>query len=149
MEIRLPKDMALQQWFEHAVHDYEIPVAETGSIAVPVPLDRFLPAYPHTAVPEDTVYPWLTYEAAFGALDDGDIPVFVNLWFYTQSEAIPNAAARELSARIGRGGARIPCAEGYIWLKRDTPFVQSVRDDADPFIKRRYIRVMAEFFTLN
>ena len=147
MFTKLPKDMALQKWFETAVHDYEIPVSD--GLCIPVRTDRFLPAYAHTAVPKDTVYPWLTYEASFAAFDAGDIPLIVNLWFHTFSEAIPNAAAQELSERIGLGGVQIPCMGGYIWLKRGSRFVQSVRDDADPYIKRRYIQLSAEYLTLN
>ena len=71
------------------------------------------------------------------------------MWFYTTSEAIPNAKVQELSDVIGYGGITIPCDGGFIWLKRGSPWCQSMRDESDPMIKRRYINVIAEYFTLN
>lgn len=106
-------------------------------------------AYASTSVPDDVVFPYLTYEYATGAFDEGEVGLTVNMWFYTTSEAIPNAKAQELSAAIGSGGKVLPCDGGFIWLKRGTPFSQSLGDDTAPGIKRRYINVTAEFLTQN
>ena len=108
-----------------------------------------IPAYTTTSVPEDAVFPWLTYEYVASAFDEGEVSITVNLWYYTTSEAIPNAKAQELSDRIGRGGVVLPCDEGYIWLKRGSPWCQSLQDAVDPVIKRRYINVTAEYLTIN
>ena len=110
---------------------------------------QFLPAYPTSNVPEDAVFPWLTYELITGSWDSGEIALTVNLWYYTESEAIPNSKAQELSDAIGYGGVTIPCDGGFIWLKRGSPWCQNVQDDTDPNIKRRYINVTAEYMTLN
>ena len=106
-------------------------------------------AYPATAVPDDAEYPYLTYDAPFAAWGDGETAVTVNMWFYTASEAAPNAAAQRLSEAIGRGGVFLACDDGAIWLKRGSPWCQSVRDDNDASIKRRYINISAEFLTTN
>lgn len=108
-----------------------------------------IPAYVVSNVPEDARFPWLTYELITSAFDEGEVGLTINLWYYTDSEAIPNAKAQEISDRIGRGGVTIPCAGGLIWLKRGSPFCQSLRDDADPTIKRRYINITAEYITAN
>ena len=110
---------------------------------------QFLPAYPTSNVPEDAVFPWLTYELITGSWDSGEIALTVNLWYYTESEAIPNAKAQELSDSIGYGGVTLPCDGGFIWLKRGSPWCQNLQDDTDPNIKRRYINVTAEYMTLN
>lgn len=107
-----------------------------------------LTAYPSTAIPSDAVFPFLTYEAAFGGYGDAQA-LTVNLWYYTQSEAIPNAKVQEISARIGLGGVMLRCDGGAIWIRRGSPFAQPVRDEADPSIKRRYINVTAEFLTMD
>ena len=122
----MTKDKALHAWFS-----------------------QFLPAYPTSNVPKDVVFPWLTYELITGSWDSGEIALTVNLWYYTESEAIPNAKAQELSDAIGYGGVTIPCDGGFIWLKRGSPWCQNVKDDTDPNIKRRYINVTAEYMTLN
>lgn len=106
-------------------------------------------AYTATGVPDDAIFPYLTYELITSAWGGEPVGLTVNLWFYTESEAIPNAKAEELSAAIGMGGKVLPCDGGYIWLKRGTPWCQSLSDEADPTIKRRYINVTAEYLTLN
>lgn len=110
---------------------------------------ELMTAYPATAVPQDAVFPWLTYDYADGAWDMGEVGITVNLWFYTDSEAAPNAKEQELSRKIGMGGVMIPCEGGAIWLKRGAPWCQSLRDETDPSIKRRYINVTAEYLTLD
>ena len=106
-----------------------------------------IPAYPSTSVPEMKDYPYLTYEVITGALDSGPVALAVNLWYYATGESVPNAKARELSERIGYIGVVLPCDGGFIWLRRGSPWCQSVADDADPNIKRRYISVTAEYLT--
>lgn len=106
-------------------------------------------AYPTSAVPEDTVFPWLTYERVTSAWGDGEVSITVNLWYYTESEAVPNAKAQEISNAIGLSGVAVPCDGGFIWLKRGTPWCQSLKDEADPRIKRRHLNVSAEYITLD
>ena len=52
----MTKDKALHAWFS-----------------------QFLPAYPASNVPEDAIFPWLTYELVTGAWDSGEIGLTVNL----------------------------------------------------------------------
>lgn len=108
-----------------------------------------MPFYTASSVPDDAVFPWGTYEYATSAWNGGDVGLTVNLWFYTESEAVPNAKAQELSEAIGFGGVTIPCDGGFIWLKRGSPWCQSLKDEIDPTIKRRYINVTAEYLTLD
>lgn len=109
----------------------------------------FLPAYPASSVPQDATFPWLTYELSMGAFDSGEIGLTVNLWYYTEGEAAPNAKAQEMSDAIGPGGVVLPCDGGYVWIKRGTPWCQSVVDESDSNIKRRYINVTVEYLTEN
>lgn len=105
--------------------------------------------YAATAVPEDTILPYGTYELITSAWDGGEVGLTVNLWFYTTSEAIPNAKVQELSEAIGRGGINLPCDGGYIKLLRGSPWCQSLSDETSPNIKRRYINVTALYYTEN
>lgn len=113
-----------------------------------------IPAYPANAVlnengEPDVVLPYLTYTPVFDAWVGEPVSLTVNLWYRTESEAIPNAKAQELSESIGLGGKVIPCDEGYIWLKRGSPWCQNLADEVDSAIKRRYINVTAEYLTFN
>ena len=85
-----------------------------------------IPFYRASSVPDDVIMPYGTYEYIESAFDAGEVGLTANLFFRTESEAIPDEAAQELSKRIGYGGVTIPCDEGYIWLKRGSPFAQSV-----------------------
>lgn len=108
-----------------------------------------MPAYTSTSVPDDVTFPYLTYELITSAFEAGEVGLTVNLWFYTTSEAIPNAKAEELSEAIGMGGKILRCDGGGIWLKRGSPWCQSLSDETSPTIKRRYINITAEYLTEN
>lgn len=105
-----------------------------------------IPAYPHTAVPDQAAMPYLTYTPIFGyAFDQAGITV--NLWYRTESEASPNAKAAEIAETLGDGGVMVACQGGGVWLTRGSPFCQSLTDEDDNTIKRRYINVTAQFVT--
>ncbi len=106
-------------------------------------------AYPSTSVPNDVMFPYLTYEVIISAFEEGEVGLTVNLWYFTTQESLPNAKARELSEAIGRSGKFLPCDGGMVWIKRGSPWCQSLTDETSPNIKRRYINVTAEYLTVN
>ena len=112
-------------------------------------LGQLMPFYAESSVPEDVVFPYGTYSLPLGALDSGEVSMTVKLWFYTESEAIPNAKAQELSDVIGFGGKVLPCDGGYIWIKRGSPFSLSQSDADNNNVKLRYINVTVEYLTTN
>lgn len=104
-------------------------------------------AYASAAVPKDRVFPYLTYDLIVDTWEGGEVGLTVNLWFYTDSEAVPNAKVREISEAIGMGGVTLPCDGGFVWVKRGSPWCQSLRDQTDSTIKRRYLNVSVEYLT--
>ena len=104
-------------------------------------------AYASTSVPEDAEFPYLTYTPFFDTFGN-QVSLTINLWYRTESEAIPSAKAQELSNALS-GGKYLICDGGAILLQRGSPWCQSLSDDSDPLIKRRYINITAEFLTLN
>ena len=108
-----------------------------------------LTAYAAASVPADTVFPYLTYDLVTGNWGDTEASITVNLWYHTDSEAHPNAKADEIADAIGIGGKVLPCDGGGIWIKRGSPWCQSLADETDKSIKRRYINISAEFLTTN
>lgn len=121
----------------------------TKEAALQAFFEQFLPSYAASAVPEDVEFPYLTYELITGAWEEGEVGLTVNLWYYTTSEAAPNAKVREISAAIGMSGTLVPCDNGAIWFKRGSPWAQSLTDSTDTRIKRRYLNVTAEYLTPN
>ena len=106
-------------------------------------------AYAASAVPDDATLPYLTYDLITSAWGSGEVGLTVNMWFRTTSEKEPNAAVDKLSKAIGLGGVQLQCDDGIIWLKRGSPWAQSLTDETDKTIKRRYINVTAEYLTIN
>ena len=111
--------------------------------------DGIMTSYSASSVPYDATLPYLTYEMITIALNGGEVGLTVNMWFRTTSEKEPNVAVDKLSKAIGLGGVQLPCDDGVIWLKRGSPWAQSLTDETDKTIKRRYINVTAEYLTLN
>ena len=100
-----------------------------------------------TAVPDDVIFPYLTYDAPISSFGEDPVSITANLYYYTESEAEPDAKAEEIRQRIGMGGVVIPCDGGGIWLKWGSPWCQSLVDDTDATIKRRYMNITAEYLT--
>lgn len=106
---------------------------------------QFLTAYTATSVPEDVVFPYLTYDAVFDAWGGEPVSLTVNLWFYTESEAVPNAKVDEISKAL-EGGAVLNMGNGeYIVLHRGSPWCQALRDETNNNVKRRYLNVTADY----
>ena len=118
-----------------------------GAQAVQAWLSSFgIPAYAAAAVPSGTPWPYLTYELVVGEWLGGEVNMPVNLWYHGDSEAAPNAKARELYDDIGMGGRLLPCDGGSLWVKRGSPWCQSVFvEGEDEHVKRRYINVNIEY----
>lgn len=112
-------------------------------------LSRYgLPVYEETSVPTgDNApdFPYLTYALVTGYWGDGEQPLSVNLWYRTTSNVEPNSKAQQIGDDIGLGGVQISYDSGTVWIKRGTPFCQSLADSSDPNIKRRYINLTIEF----
>lgn len=107
-----------------------------------------IPGHRATAVPDGAGLPYLTYTPAIASFGDDPVSITVQLYFYTTSEAEPDAKAEEIRKRIGPSGALLSCDGGEIWLRWGYPWCQSFLDETNKTIKRRYINVTAEFLTL-
>lgn len=102
-------------------------------------------AYPANATPETLTFPWMTYEAIVGNAGDLPLSCTVNIYYHTDSEAIPNHKAQEIADELGLGGIQLPYDKGSIWVKRGEPWCISVYNDADSAIKQRQLDLELEF----
>lgn len=107
-----------------------------------------LDAYPNTAVPDNTLLPYLTYEVERSSLGKGEVYITVQLWYKTDSEAVPNAKVDEIAKAIGRGGNIIDCDSGAIWIKKGSPWCINANAENDNTIKLRQLNVTLEYLTL-
>lgn len=107
-----------------------------------------LTAYEENTVPTDADFPYITYQLVTDSFDR-EIPITASIWYRSESWAGINAKTEEISQTISRGGKIIPCDGGVIWLKRGQPFAQSMGDESDDLIKRKYLNITAEFMTAD
>ena len=107
-----------------------------------------LTAYEENTVPTDATFPYITYQLVTDSFDR-EIPLTASLWYRSESWTDINAKTEEITQKISRGGKVIPCDGGAIWLKRGQPFAQSMGDESDNLIKRKYLNITAEFMTAD
>ena len=107
-----------------------------------------LTAYEENSVPDDAAFPYITYQLVTDSFER-EIPLTASLWYRSENWTTINAKTEEISQKISRGGKIIPCDGGAIWLKRGQPFAQSMGDESDDLIKRKYLNITAEFMTAD
>lgn len=109
-----------------------------------------IPAYAASSVPDQAQFPYITYDLVLGEWEQGEVNIPVNVWYRTESEAMPNAKVREISHAIGMGGVTIPCDGGMLWLKKGSPWAQAVTiDGEDEKVKRRLLNISIETITFD
>ena len=107
-----------------------------------------LTAYEENTVPDDAAFPYITYQLVTDSFDY-EIPLTASIWYRSESWTAINAKTEEVSQKIGRGGKFVPCDGGAIRLKRGQPFAQSMGDESDNLIKRKYLNITAEYMTAD
>ena len=107
-----------------------------------------LTAYEENTVPTDAVFPYITYQIVTDSFDR-EVPVAASLWYRSESWTAINAKTEEISQTISRGGKIISCDGGAMWRERGQPFAQSMGDESDDLIKRKYLNITAEFVTAD
>ena len=107
-----------------------------------------LTAYEENTVPEDAVFPYVTYQLVTDSFDR-EVAATASLWYRGESWTDINAKTEEIAQHIGLGGKIIKCDGGRIWIKRGQPFAQNMSDESDDLIKRKYLNLTFEFLTAN
>lgn len=109
-------------------------------------------AYEETLAPtgeEAPEFPYLTYQLITDSFDN-EVIIPVSLWYRSEASLLAlNTKTDEISQRIGRGGVFLDCDGGKIWIKRGSPFAQTMSDPEDNTIRRKYINITAEFLTAD
>ena len=104
-------------------------------------------AYDENTVPEDAVYPRITYDVSVSGFDSG-IPLSASLWYFSKSWENITKKADEIGSDIGEGGKTIKYDNGMLWIKRREPFYQRM-SDPDENIRRILFSVEVEFLSEN
>lgn len=110
-----------------------------------------LTAYEETTVPTGEnapKFPYLTYQNVTDSFGN-NVQMAASVWYRDTGWAKANAKAQEIADYIGRGGVMVQYSGGAMWIRRGTPFAQSMRDDSDNMIRRKYLNLYAEFMSAN
>lgn len=112
-----------------------------------------LKAYEESSVPAGDrapEFPYITYQVVTDSFG-GESAMTASIWdIKAQGHSATKAndlKAAEISKAIGMGGKLIPYDGGAIWLKRGTPFAQSMGDDSDDRIRRKLLNITAEYIS--
>lgn len=106
---------------------------------------RFLPAYDENRVPEDAVYPYITYQVL---LDDIDAPVYptATLWDKSTSWTYLDSKLNEISSTI-EDIMCIKLDEGFMYIRKGTPWGQRTSDPNDKTVIGYLLNLSIEFLT--
>ena len=109
-----------------------------------------LPAYEENSIYNPQVqptFPYITYSASTSSFQAGETTLSVSVWSRSSSLKEAETYADMISKKIGNIGYVQQAEDGYIWLKKGSPFVQYMGDPSDDFLHRAYINVTAEYIT--
>ena len=106
-----------------------------------------LTAYDENSVDEKAVLPYITYSLSYDTFDN-QVSMVANLWYQSTSWMGITNKLHEISEGITQSGKVLTTDNGYIWIKRGSPFGQRM-GDAENNIKRMLINVSAEYFQNN
>lgn len=118
-------------------------------------IKSFLSEFGLKAYHEDYIYapdvalplPYITYSVQFDNYRGGSRPLTVTAWYRTNDPQPLEEFESIVAQRVGIQGTVIPCDDGYIWIKRGTPFGQFLDVPADKFVKRVIINLSLEYNT--
>lgn len=118
-------------------------------------LNSFLSSFGLDAYEENSIYaadtalplPYLTYNVQLDNYRGGARPLVVTAWYRTTTPKPLEDIETAIAQRVGIQGTVIPCEDGYILIKRGTPFAQFLDVPADKFVKRVIINLSVEYNT--
>lgn len=88
---------------------------------------------------------YITYSSGQNYFDE-PMMLTASLWQRSTSWTGTVAKMQQIAEYIGIGGKLIKTDDGYLWIKRGTPFAQRMSDE-DPAVRRIYLNLEIEFFT--
>lgn len=103
-----------------------------------------LKAYEENAVPDGTVFPYLTYEAGSDSFDH-KISLTASLWYRSSSWWDATQKEQEIADFITRGGRMVAYDNGAMWIQRGTPWSQRMGDQNDDMVKRIIMNIELEY----
>lgn len=108
-----------------------------------------LTAYEESAVPSgDNApdFPYLTYQYASDGFGN-TVMLNADLWYRSPSWTDANDKADIISEHVSSAGIVLRTDNGAIWVRRGSPFAQSMGDPDDDLIRRKHLIFEVEDFS--
>ena len=102
-----------------------------------------LTAYDENSVPDTAELPYITYSLSYDTFDN-QVSMVANLWYQSTSWGGITSKLHEISEGITQGGKVLTTNNGYIWIKRGSPFYQRMSEEDN--VKRIYINISCQYF---
>lgn len=104
-----------------------------------------IPAYDENSVPDRAAKPYITYQVLLDDLEGGLFPT-ASLWYKDSSWEAIDLKLIEISGVLGHM-LPIELDDGYMYVTKNTPFAQRMKDDTDETVKRYVMNIGVEFLT--
>lgn len=106
-----------------------------------------IPAYDETVVPDDSPFPYITYQVHTDSLD-GLCITNASIWYRSYSWKEISEKAEEISKAIAQmNPPSVKIDGGRLFITKGVPFAQRMGDDSDDAIRRMLLNVNYEFLT--
>ncbi len=114
-----------------------------------------LKAYEESSVPTGErapEFPYITYQVVTDSFGS-EVAMSASVWDkksqnHSATQA-NNAKTEEISKTISSGGKMLQYDGGAVWMKRGSPFAQSMGDPSDDRIRRKLLNITAEFISAD
>lgn len=103
-----------------------------------------LTAYDDSAVPSNAQLPYLTYRNIDGEFTR-PVQCDVSLWYYGTSLEPVTQKAMEIDAVLSNGGKLVGYTGGGFWIRKGSPFYQTMGDASNDMIRRGIIITEIEY----
>lgn len=99
-------------------------------------------AYEENSVPDDAVFPYITYEKIFANVYSPIVET-ASIWTRSESWSTADMILNGIYNELKHGGKTLPFDDGILWVSiPDTgPFSQTMDDEEDKEIKRYVLNV--------
>lgn len=104
-----------------------------------------LPAYDEQDLPDDAKMPYITYSASVDNINNNLFHTG-SLWYRSENWKDISLKCAEIADDIGYGFKTIRIDDGFVYIRRGTPFAQRMKDE-DEKVKRIIINIQVEFLT--
>lgn len=105
-----------------------------------------IPAYDENTVPEEIEMPYITYEISTDSLGN-TLSLAASLWYRTTSWTAINQKADEIAKDLETERLPIQIDNGYVWIKKGSPFAQRMSEPDDAMVRRMLLNIEVEFLT--